>query len=501
MLNTPSKLFAPGNVSRLADTSVNKTNHKSEMTKILPPVVTRFAPSPTGFLHIGGTRTALFNWLYSRHHGGQFRLRIEDTDRARSSDQAIAAIIDGLSWLGLEWDGDVFYQSTQQKRHAEVAADLLATGKAYKCFATPEELKEMRETQKAAGQAVRYDGRWRDRGLEEAPEDTPFVVRVKAPRSGEMVIDDQVQGKIVVKNNQLDDMVLLRSDGTPTYMLSVVVDDHDMGISHIVRGDDHISNAFRQTVLYNALEWQAPSFAHIPLIHGPDGAKLSKRHGALGIAAYREMGYLPEALRNYLLRLGWGHGDTEIISTDQAIKLFSLEGVGKGPARFDVKKLDSLNAHYLRHGDPAEIASACGTFFETERGQPLNKKQMNLLRSALPLLSERAKTLRDLVSAGNFLFADRPIQPDAKARSVLGPEARQILSRLVPLLEASEGWDADTLGETIRTFAEVEGLKLGSFGPAIRVALTGGTASLGIFDILALLGREESLARLHDQLV
>lgn len=425
-------------------------------------------------------------------------MRIEDTDRARSSDEAIAAIIDGLTWLGLDWDGEVFYQSSRQPRHTEVAADLLAAGKAYKCFATPEQLKDMREAQKAAGQPVRYDGRWRDRDPKEAPEGAPFVIRVRSPQDGETVIDDKVQGKVVVRNDQLDDMVLLRSDGTPTYMLSVVVDDHDMGITHIIRGDDHLSNAFRQRALYDTLGWVAPSFAHIPLIHGPDGAKLSKRHGALGVEAYREMGYLPEALRNYLLRLGWGHGDTEIISTDEAVKLFSLDGVGKGPARFDFKKLDSLNAHYMRTLKPHYVASACSVFLE-ERASPPGPPQTEYFEAAIPLLSERAKTLRDLVDAAGFLFAERPIEPNEKAQEVLTDEARKILARLVPQLEALDSWDAETLGETIRAFAEAEGLKLGSIGPAVRAALTGGTTSPGIFDVLALLGRAESLARLRDQ--
>lgn len=451
-------------------------------------------------MHIGGARTALFNWLFSRHHGGRFRLRIEDTDRARSSEQAIAAIIDGLTWLGLEWDGEVFYQSSQQARHAAVAQDLLAAGKAYKCFTTPEQLKDMREAQKAAGRPVRYDGRWRDRDPEEAQKGAPFVVRLRAPQDGESVIDDKVQGKVMVGNDQLDDMVLLRSDGTPTYMLSVVVDDHDMGITHIIRGDDHLSNAFRQRALYDALGWAAPSFAHIPLIHGADGAKLSKRHGALGVEAYREMGYLPEALRNYLLRLGWGHGDTEIVSIDEAVKLFTLEGVGKGPARFDFKKLDALNAHYMRHGDPHRVASACTGILEAMTPPP-EPGQIESFEVAIPVLVERAKTLIELVAAGGFLFAKRPIALDEKARRVLTPEARGILSRLVPQLEALERWDAQSLGETVRAFAEAEGLKLGNIGPPVRAALTGGTASPGIFEVLALLGRTESLARLRDQAV
>lgn len=462
--------------------------------------MTRFAPSPSGFLHIGGARTALFNWLFSRHHGGRFCLRIEDTDRARSSDQAIAAILDGLIWLGLEWDGEVFYQSSQQARHAALAADLLAAGKAYKCFATPEQLKDMREAQKAAGRPVRYDGRWRDRDPEEAPEGAPFVVRVRAPRDGESVIDDKVQGKVVVRNDQLDDMVLLRSDGTPTYMLSVVVDDHDMGITHIIRGDDHLSNAFRQKALYDALGWAAPSFAHIPLIHGADGAKLSKRHGALGVEAYREMGYLPEALRNYLLRLGWGHGDTEIISSDEAIGLFDLKDVGRSPSRFDLKKLDALNAHYMRHGDPHRVASACTDILEAMTPPP-DPRQIESFEAAIPVLVERAKTLIDLVAAGGFLFAERPITLDEKAQQVLTTEAGGILSRLAPQLEAIKRWDAESLGETVRAFAEAEGLKLGEIGPPIRGALTGGTASPGIFEVLALLGRAESLARLRDQAV
>lgn len=344
------------------------------------PVVVRFAPSPTGFLHIGGARTALFNWLFARRHGGRFLLRIEDTDRARSTPEAIAAILDGMGWLGLDWDGDETYQFARASRHAEVAFQLLEQGNAYKCFATPEELAELREQQRAARLPLRYDGRWRNRDPREAAEDAPFVIRLKAPTEGETVIEDRVQGRVTVQNSELDDMILLRSDGTPTYMLAVVVDDHDMGVTHVIRGDDHLNNAFRQLALIRAMGWLEPVYAHIPLIHGADGAKLSKRHGALGVDAYRdELGMLPEAVNNYLLRLGWGHGDDEIISREQAIQWFDLDHVGRSPARFDLKKLENVNGHYIREADDGRLADMIAPRVEREMGVALDGEQRTLL--------------------------------------------------------------------------------------------------------------------------
>ncbi len=472
-----------------------------EIPKEASEVVTRFAPSPTGYLHIGGARTALFNWLFARGRQGRFYLRIEDTDRARSTPEAIEAILDGLTWLGLEWDGDPLFQSAQLERHAAIADRLLAEEKAYKCFATPDELKDMREKARAEGRSSGYDGRWRDRDPAEAPDGTPFVIRIKAPTAGQMVIDDLVQGRVTVPGGQLDDMVLLRSDGTPTYMLSVVVDDHDMGITHVIRGDDHLTNAFRQTVVYSALGWTAPEFAHIPLIHGPDGAKLSKRHGALGVEAYRDMGYLPAALRNYLLRLGWGHGDRETIDDAEAIKLFSLQGVGKAAARFDLKKLDALNGHYIRTADSAALLAACLPFIHEMLGAPASAANLALFAKALPLVRERARTLKELVTGSAFLFRERPLDLDEKAEKVLSPDARGWLAGLVAALRALDSWEVDALSETVRAFAEANDLKLGKLGPAIRASLTGTTVSPGIFDILALLGSAESLARIEDQLI
>src|SRR3954469_12923509 len=365
-------------------------------------VVTRFAPSPTGFLHIGGARTALFNWLFARHHGGTFLLRIEDTDRARSTDAAVEAIVDGLKWVELDWDGDAVSQFQRRDRHAEVAHQMLETGHAYRCYASPEELEAMRAEQKAAGQPMRYDGRWRDRDPAEAPAGISPVIRLKAPQEGETVLADHVQGEVRVQNAQLDDMVLLRADGTPTYMLSVVVDDHDMNVTHVIRGDDHLTNNFRQVQIYRAMGWDLPEFAHIPLIHGADGAKLSKRHGALGVDAYRDMGYLPEALRNYLLRLGWGHGDDEIISTEQAIEWFDLDGIGRSPAQFDFAKLDSINAHYIREADDARLLALVAERLETQFGRPLSEVESGRLLKAMPGLKPRAKTIVELAEKGRF---------------------------------------------------------------------------------------------------
>ena len=457
-------------------------------------VVTRFAPSPTGFLHIGGARTALFNWLFSRHHGGKFLLRIEDTDRARSTEPAIDAIIDGLRWLGLDWDGETVMQFARAARHAEVVAQLLASGNAYKCYATPEELAALREEQRAAGRPIRYDGRWRDRT--DAPEGTPFVVRLKAPKEGATTIDDQVQGSVTVQNAEIDDFVLLRSDGTPTYMLAVVVDDHDMGVTHVIRGDDHLNNAFRQLPIYKAMGWPEPVYAHIPLIHGSDGAKLSKRHGALGVDAYRdELGILPEALNNYLLRLGWGHGDAEIISREQATEWFDLAGVGKSPSRFDLKKLQSLNAHYLREADDARLAALVAP----RLGHALTGEAFDLLTRAMAVLKVRATDLDELAEGARFLLAARPLAIDTDAAPLLAGNAPALLAAAYAALDAVERWDTTSVDGAVRQTAEAAGVKLGQVAQPLRAALTGRRTSPGIFDVLELLGRDESLGRIADQ--
>ncbi|RIA46921.1 glutamyl-tRNA synthetase [Hephaestia caeni] len=461
-------------------------------------VVTRFAPSPTGFLHIGGARTALFNWLFARHHGGKFLLRIEDTDRARSTQPAIDAILDGMRWLGLDWDGDAVHQFARAGRHAEVAAQLLATGHAYKCYATPEELAALREEQRAAGRPIRYDGRWRDRDPAEAPEGAPFVVRLKAPREGATTIADRVQGDVTVQNAEIDDFVLLRSDGTPTYMLAVVVDDHDMGVTHIIRGDDHLNNAFRQLPVIRAMGWAEPAYAHIPLIHGSDGAKLSKRHGALGVDAYRdEMGILAEALDNYLLRLGWGHGDAEIISRAQAIEWFDLAGVGKSPSRFDLKKLENLNGHYIREADDARLTDLVAG----RLGFALTDGQRALLQRSMSFLKPRAANLLDLADGAQFLFRRRPLEMDDDAANLLGGDAPTLLARIHDALAALADWNAAAAEAAVRSVAEAEGVKLGAVAQPLRAALTGRKTSPGIFDVLDLLGREESLGRIADRMV
>ncbi|EKE75276.1 MULTISPECIES: glutamate--tRNA ligase [Oceanibaculum] len=460
-------------------------------------VVTRFAPSPTGFLHIGGGRTALFNWLYARHTGGKFLLRIEDTDRARSTEEAVGAIFEGLKWLGLDWDGEAVMQFARAGRHAEVAHALLAQGKAYRCYATPEELEAMREQAKAEGRPVRYDGRWRDRPESEAPAGVKPVIRLKAPQSGQTVIQDLVQGEVTVANEQLDDFVLLRGDGTPTYMLSVVVDDHDMGITHVIRGDDHLNNAFRQTQLYQAMGWDVPVFAHIPLIHGPDGAKLSKRHGALGVEAYRDMGFLPEAMRNYLLRLGWGHGDEEIIPTEKAIEWFDLDAVGRSPSRFDMAKLENLNAHYLREADDARLVALIQPLLAERLGQPVDDAGKALLTAGMPGLKPRAKTLVDLADSALFYVRPLPLPFTDKAAALLTDEARQVLAKLATALEGQADWSEAALEERVRSFAETETLKLGAVAQPLRAALTGSTMSPGIFDVLAVLGRDAAIARIR----
>lgn len=463
-------------------------------------VVTRFAPSPTGFLHIGGARTALFNWLYARHHGGEFKLRIEDTDKARSTDEAIGKILEGLRWLGLDWDGEEIYQSARAERHAEVANLLLEQGKAYRCYATPEELAEMREQQRAAKQPIRYDGRWRDRDPAEAPEGAPFVVRLRTAEEGETVIEDAVQGRVVVQNAEIDDFVMLRGDGTPTYMLAVAVDDHDMGVTHCIRGDDHLNNAFRQRALIDAMGWNRMTYAHVPLIHGQDGAKLSKRHGALGVEAYRdEMGMLPEAVINYLLRLGWGHGDDEIISREQAVEWFDLDGVGKSAARFDFKKLENLNGSYIREADNARLADLAAPLIADELGRKLSENELGLLQRSMESVKPRAKSIAELAEGAGFLFRTRPLNLDEKAEMLLQGEAPALLADLVPQLEGLPDWSEEALDTAVREFAETQHLKLGKVAQPLRAALTGRATSPGIFDVLMLLGREESLARIADQ--
>jgi glutamyl-tRNA synthetase len=460
-------------------------------------VVTRFAPSPTGFLHIGSARTALFNWLFARHHGGRYLLRIEDTDRARSTQPAIEAILDGLSWLGLDWDGEVTYQFERAGRHAEVARQMLAEGKAYHCYASPQELDEMRAAQKKAGVPMRYDGRWRDRDPKEAPAGVAPVIRLRAPQSGKTVIQDAVQGEVTVENAQLDDMILLRADGTPTYMLAVVVDDHDMGVTHVIRGDDHLNNAFRQLQIIKAMGWPEPVYAHIPLIHGADGAKLSKRHGALGVDAYRDMGFLPAALRNYLLRLGWGHGDDEIISTAQAIEWFDLPAVGRAAARFDTAKLTNLNAHYLRETPDGELLPMVLPLIEKKIGT-IDAIGLERIRRGMGGVKQRSRALVEL--ADNLVFYARSGAPkiaDDKARGQLTPDARGMLGKLATALGGENDWSEAAMEAAIRRFAEAEGVKLGQVAQPLRVALSGSTASPGIFEVLSVLGPAETRERLQ----
>ncbi len=468
------------------------------------PVITRFAPSPTGFLHIGGGRTALFNWLYARHYGGKMLLRIEDTDRERSTAAAINAIIDGLTWLGLTWDGEIVFQHARAVRHREAVEKLLAAGRAYRCFATPEELAEMREAARREGRSKLYDGRWRDRDPAEAPPGAKPVIRLKAPQTGEIVIDDQVQGRVTWQNADLDDLVLLRSDGTPTYMLAVVVDDHDMAVTHIIRGDDHLTNAARQTHIYDALGWSVPTFAHIPLIHGPDGSKLSKRHGALGVDAYRAMGYLPAAMRNYLVRLGWSHGDQENFSTEEMVASFDLPAIGRSPARFDFAKLENLNGHYIRSSEDKELLAALEHLLpHIAGGQELARKLTPALReqllAATPAMKERAKTLLELFEASRFIWASRPLDLTEQAKALLTQETKNHIAALLPELEKIGDWTSATVEAVVRPFAERAGLKLGAVAQPLRAALTGRTTSPPIFDVLAVLGRDESLARLRDQ--
>jgi glutamyl-tRNA synthetase len=458
-------------------------------------VVTRFAPSPTGFLHLGGARTALFNLLFARHHGGRFLLRIEDTDRARSTQPAIDAILSGMRWLGLDWDGEEVFQSTRAPRHAEVAEAMIAAGAAYRCYMTAEEIDAMRAEAQARKQPLRIRSPWRDRENNDA--NAPFVVRLRAPTEGATTIEDRVQGGVTVQNAELDDLVLLRSDGTPTYMLAVVVDDHDMGVTHVIRGDDHLNNAFRQLPIIKAMNWPEPIYAHIPLIHGADGAKLSKRHGAVGIEAYRdELGILPEALDNYLLRLGWGHGDDEIISREQAIEWFDLAGVGKSPSRFDLKKLEHLNGQYIRATDDARLASLVSPIL----GIDADDARRDLIAAAIPSLKPRAANLNELADGARFLLATRPLAIAADAEPLLAGDAPSTLAKLHAALDAVHGWDTEALEDAVRQVAEVLGLKLGQVAQPLRAALTGRRTSPGIFDVLVLLGRDESLARIADHM-
>jgi glutamyl-tRNA synthetase len=468
------------------------------MTENKKPVL-RFAPSPTGMLHIGGARTALFNWLYARHTGGKFLLRIEDTDRERSTPEAVGAILNGLQWLGLNWDDETVYQFPRAGRHRAVVEQLLAAGQAYRCYATAAELDEMRAAQRAAGKPIRYDGRWRDRDPGDAPPGAPFAVRLKAKQTGETIVHDVVQGDVRFANDQLDDMVLLRSDGNPTYMLAVVVDDFDMGITHVIRGDDHLNNAARQLQIIQAMGWPEPVYGHLPLIHGPDGAKLSKRHGALAVEAYRDMGYLPETMRNYLLRLGWSHGNEEIIPTAQAIEWFDLESIGKSPARLDFKKLDNLNAHYIRAMDDAALANQVESWLRLpgELGPPsINEKARARLIAAMPSLKERAKTIKELAEAAAFLFTDGPRELDEAAQKVMTDEARRSNGEFLALTEGSS-WTGTVLEEKARAFADAKGLKLGQVAQPLRAALTGKTTSPPVFAMLEVLGKDESITRIR----
>ncbi|MBT5109558.1 MAG: glutamate--tRNA ligase [Rhodospirillaceae bacterium] len=461
-------------------------------------VVTRFAPSPTGFLHIGGARTALFNWLYARHHGGQFLLRIEDTDRKRSTDEAIAAIVAGLRWLELDWDGEEVHQSHGVERHKAAAQQLLKEGKAYLCYCTPEELTEMREEARRNGQSMRYDGRWRDRDPAEAPVGVNPVVRLKAPQEGVTVVDDKVQGPVRVENTQLDDMILLRGDGTPTYMHSVVVDDHDMGVTHVIRGDDHLTNAARQTQLFAAFGWDIPTFAHIPLIHGPDGQKLSKRHGALGVEAYRDMGYLPAALRNYLLRLGWSHGDDELISTEQAVAWFDLDGVGRSPSRMDFAKLESVNAHYIHQSDTDALVDLIIGHLTVSLGAPISDDARGRILAGLEGLRQRAKTLIELADAA-VIYVNRPVFPltNAKAARLLENDGRELVTESANALSKIDNWSEETIESAVRSLAESHDLGFGKIAQPLRAALTGSNASPSIFEVMQALGKSETMARLN----
>ena len=459
-------------------------------------VVTRFAPSPTGFLHIGGARTALFNWLYARGRGGKFLLRIEDTDRARSTPEATQAILDGMSWLGLDYDGDAISQFDRAPRHAEIAHAMLGSGHAYKCFSTQEEIQTFREQARADGRSTLFQSPWRDSDPATHP-DAPFAIRIKAPRDGETVIDDQVQGTVTFKNDTLDDMIVLRSDGTPTYMLAVVVDDHDMGVTHVIRGDDHLANAARQSMVYNAMGWDIPVWAHIPLIHGPDGKKLSKRHGALGVNEYQAMGYPSAAMRNYLARLGWSHGDDEFFDDAQTKGWFDLSGIGKSPARFDFKKLENLSGRHLAVGDDAALLHELAQFASVSDRDDLTGDQLSNLADALYCLKDRAKNFGDLIDKAGFIMSSRPLNYDERSSKTLDDVSRRILGELTPQLQ-NASWKRDALEAEVAAFAEARELKLGKVAGPLRAALSGTGASPSAFDMMLVLGREETVARLND---
>jgi glutamyl-tRNA synthetase len=458
-------------------------------------VVTRFAPSPTGYLHIGGARTALFNWLYARHCGGRFLLRVEDTDRERSTEAAVQVILDGLTWLGLDADDPPVFQFSRAERHRMVVDELLKSGGAYRCWMTQEETAAEREKAHSAGHALRSP--WRDRTG--GDESVPHVIRFRGPKDGETVIEDLVQGRVSFKNRDLDDLILLRSDGAPTYNLAVVVDDHDMGVTHIIRGDDHLNNAARQTLIYQAAGWDVPRFAHIPLIHGPDGAKLSKRHGAQAVGEFKDMGYLPEALRNYLARLGWSHGDDEIFTDADAIAWFDIADANKGAARLDWDKLNHINAHYIRQADDARLAGLVAEVF-AGRGEPLSDAQREVLGRAIGHLKDRGKTILELADQAAFLFRQRPVPLEDKARALLSSETTERLARLQVLLTASNDWSAEALEGLLKGFAESEGVGFGKIGPPVRGVLTGGSPSPDLSKTMAALGRDETLGRLTDAL-
>ncbi|WP_170410614.1 glutamate--tRNA ligase [Ruegeria arenilitoris] len=459
-------------------------------------VVTRFAPSPTGFLHIGGARTALFNWLYARGRGGKFLLRIEDTDRERSTPEATAAILQGMEWLGLDHDGDVISQFEGATRHAEVAHQLLAEGKAYKCFSTQDEIAAFREQARADGKSTLFRSPWRDADPATHP-DAPFVIRIKAPQDGATVIRDQVQGEVTIRNDQLDDMVLLRSDGTPVYMLAVVVDDHDMGVTHVIRGDDHLNNAARQMMIYEAMGWDVPVWAHIPLIHGPDGKKLSKRHGALGAQEYQAMGYPAAGMRNYLARLGWSHGDDEFFTDEQAKEWFDLDGIGKSPARFDLKKLENLCGQHIAMSDDAALRHEIEAYLDAAGLPALTQTQSSVLERAMYCLKDRARTFPELLEKAHFALISRPIEPDEKAAKVLQTVSDGILSELTPHVQ-NASWLRNELEETLNAFAEAKGIKFGKLAGPLRAALAGRAVTPSVFDMMLVLGREETLARLSD---
>jgi glutamyl-tRNA synthetase len=466
----------------------------------LSKIITRFAPSPTGFLHIGGARTALFNWLFAKHHGGKFLLRIEDTDRKRSTDEAVTAILAGMKWLGLDWDDEAYSQYERCDRHTEIAQQMLDNGKAYRCYCTPEELKEMREKARAAGNTRLYDGTWRDRDPSEAPADIEPVVRLRAPLDGETTIEDAIQGTVTVSNETLDDMILLRADGSPTYMLAVVVDDHDMKVSHVVRGDDHLTNTFRQIQIYNAMDWPLPVFAHMPLLHGEDGAKLSKRHGALGVEAYRDMGFLPEAVNNYLLRLGWSHGDVEIINQEQAIEWFDLDGVGKSASRFDMDKLNNINSHYINECDNDRLVELVLPEVTKLLETNLSPEAESRLKNGMDGLKDRIKNIVELADNAQIYSINRPLKIEGKAAKALDEMGLKMVTAAREKLAELDPWTNETLNQTIHGIAEENEVGLGKIAQPLRSALSGSLPSPGIFEVMNILGKAETLARLDDVL-